>query len=71
MGKLTHERALADIANQTVIRLNRDTLYSSGVFDLEAGPVTITVPDPGKRFLSVQVFDEDHYTHGARKSRRF
>jgi hypothetical protein len=64
LGKLTHERVLADIADQTVIRLNRDTLYSSGVFDLDAGPVTITVPDPGKRFLSVQVIDEDHYTHG-------
>ncbi len=64
LGKLTHERALADIADQTVIRLNRDTLYSSGVFDLDAGPVTITVPDPGKRFLSVQIIDEDHYTHG-------
>jgi hypothetical protein len=64
LGKLTHDRTLADVANQTVIRLNRDTLYSSGVFDLDAGPVTITVPDPGARFLSVQIIDEDHYTHG-------
>ena len=41
--------------------LNRDTLYSSAVFDLDAGPVTITLPDAGKRFMSMQVIDEDHY----------
>ena len=49
------------IDNQTVIRLNRDTLYSSAVFDLDAGPVTITLPDAGKRFMSMQVINEDHY----------
>ena len=47
---------------QTVIRMNRDTLYSAAVFDLDAGPVTITLPDPGKRFLSMQVIDEDEYS---------
>ena len=38
-----------------MIRLNRDTLYSSAVFDLDAGPVTITLPDAGKRFMSMLV----------------
>ena len=56
-----HRREPAPIDNQTVIRLNRDTLYSSAVFDLDAGPVTITLPDAGKRFMSMQVIDEDHY----------
>src|SRR5262249_17288460 len=46
---------------QPVIRANRDTLYSSGVFDLDAGPVTVTLPDAGDRFMSMQVFDEDEY----------
>ncbi|HEX9073061.1 MAG TPA: DUF1214 domain-containing protein, partial [Pseudolabrys sp.] len=46
---------------QTVIRLNRDTLYSSAVFDLDAGPVKITLPNAGKRFMSMQVINEDHY----------
>src|SRR5262249_14550463 len=32
------------------------------VFDLDAGPVTITLPDAGKRFMSMQVIDEDQYT---------
>lgn len=61
LGKLLHRREPASIDNQTVIRLNRDTLYSSAVFDLDAGPVTITMPDAGKRFMSLQVITEDHY----------
>src|SRR5690606_33407396 len=51
----------APINNQTVIRLNRDTLYSFGVFDLDAAPVTVTLPDAGKRYMAVQVIDEDQY----------
>jgi hypothetical protein len=62
LGKLAHQRELAPVANQTVVRMNRDTLYSSGVFDLAAGPVTLTLPDAGKRFMAVQVVDEDHFT---------
>jgi hypothetical protein len=61
IGKFNHRREPARIENQTVIRLNRDTLYSSALFDLDAGPATITLPDPGKRFMSMQVVNEDHY----------
>lgn len=61
IGKFNHRREPADIKNQTVIRLNRDTLYSSAVFDLDAGAVTITLPDAGKRFRSLQVINQDHY----------
>ncbi|WP_390368961.1 DUF1254 domain-containing protein [Variovorax dokdonensis] len=63
-GKFDHTRNVAPLDKQTVVRLNRDTLYSAGVFDLDAGPVTITLPDPGSRFMSMQVMDEDQYTHG-------
>jgi hypothetical protein len=62
-GKYFHIRELSPVDHQLVIRVNRDTLYSAAVFDLDAGPVTITLPDPGDRFLSLQVIDEDHYTH--------
>jgi hypothetical protein len=62
LGKFHHDRKGVDIDNQSVIRLNRDTLYSSAVFDLNAGPVTITLPDAGKRFRSMQVINEDQYT---------
>lgn len=61
-GKFAHYREPMAIDNQTVIRANRDTLYSAAVFDLDAGPVTITLPDAGKRFMSLQAFDEDEYS---------
>jgi hypothetical protein len=57
-----HAREPAPIDNQTVIRMNRDTLYSSAIVDLDAGPATVTLPDSGKRFMSMQVINEDHYT---------
>lgn len=64
VGKMHHRREPMAIDKQAVIRANRDTLYSSGVFDLDAGPVTITLPDAGKRFRSMQVINEDHYVVG-------
>ncbi|HMN43912.1 MAG TPA: DUF1254 domain-containing protein [Povalibacter sp.] len=63
-GRFDHNRGLAAVDDsQLVVRSNRDTLYSGAVFDLDAGPVTITTPDAGKRFMSMQVIDEDQYTH--------
>jgi hypothetical protein len=61
IGKLAHIREPMPVDHQTVVRSNRDTLYSSGIFDLAAGPVTITMPDAGERFMSLIVIDEDHY----------
>lgn len=63
-GKLLHRREVVPVEKQPVVRPNRDTLYSSGVFDLDAGPVTLTLPDAGKRFMSLQAFSEDHYVVG-------
>lgn len=60
-GTFHHIRELSPLDNQLVIRQNRDTLYSAGVFDLDAAPLTLTVPDAGDRFLSVQLITEDHY----------
>jgi hypothetical protein len=64
LGRLLHYRAPMPIDHQTVIRSNRDTLYSSAVVDLDAGPVTITLPEAGKRYRSMQVFNEEHYVVG-------
>jgi hypothetical protein len=61
-GKVVPFREAMPIDRQTVIRSNRDTLYARGVFDLDAGPVTVTLPEAGGRFFSMQVFDEDQYT---------
>ena len=60
-GKFFHNRELTPVDSRIVQRPNRDTLYSTGVFDLDAGPVTITLPDAGNRFLTMIVIDEDHY----------
>ena len=60
-GKFKNFRELTQLGNQVVQRANRDTLYSVAVFDLDAGQVTISLPDPGTRFLTMIVIDEDHY----------
>jgi len=61
-GKFVHGRELAPIDRRLIIRPNRDTLYSLAVFDFDAGPVTVTLPDPGKRYMVMQVANEDQYT---------
>jgi hypothetical protein len=55
-----HLRAPAPIDEQTVIRMNRDTLYGIAIVDITHG-ATVTVPDPGGRYLSVMVVNQDHY----------
>ncbi|WP_458774562.1 DUF1214 domain-containing protein [Desulforhopalus sp. 52FAK] len=60
-GKFLHIPKPTPIDQQKVVRMNRDTIYSLGVFDLTT-PVTITKPDTGKRFQSMQVVNEDQYT---------
>jgi len=62
VGRFTHAREAASIDKQDVIRMNRDTLYSSAVVDLDASPATVTLPDAGKRYVAMQVINEDHYT---------
>jgi hypothetical protein len=61
-GKFHHNREPTPIDRQTVIRMNRDTLYSAAVFDLDAGPVTVILPDAGDRFMSMQLINENQYT---------
>jgi hypothetical protein len=58
-GKLLHIRQPTPIDKQDVVRMNRDTLYSVGVFDL-AAPVTISKPDSEGRFQSMMVINQDH-----------
>src|SRR5512135_3460211 len=58
-GKFLHIRQPTPIDKQDVIRMNRDTLYSVGVFDLTE-PVTIIKPDSKGRFQSMMVINEDH-----------
>ena len=60
-GKFYHNRELTPVDSRIVQRPNRDTLYSTAVFDLDAGPVAVTLPDAGNRFMTMIVIDEDHY----------
>lgn len=67
-GKFMHIRQATLIDKQDVVRMNRDTLYSAAVFDLDS-PVTIVKPDSKGRFQSMMVIDQDHsmlpVEHGA------
>lgn len=47
--------------DNSVIRMNLDTLYSLAIIDLNFGPVTITLPQINDRYLSCNVLDEMHY----------
>lgn len=60
VNRFLHNRAPADVSKQTVIRLNRDTLYSFAVVDISAG-ATLTLPDAAGRYLSAMVVNQDHY----------
>ena len=60
VNRWTHVRRPTPIGGQTVIRMNRDTLYSFAVVDLSE-PATVTLPDAGDRYLSVMVVNQDHY----------
>lgn len=57
---LKHRREPASVEQQPVIRMNRDTLYSTSVVDISEG-ATVTIPDGGDRYVSVMVVNEDHY----------
>jgi hypothetical protein len=62
LGQFIHNRTPVSLDAQTVIRMNLDTLYSSAVIDLAAGPATVTVPPQADgRYVAVEVISQDHY----------
>lgn len=60
VNQLHHNRAPTPIDHQTVIRMNRDTLYSLAIVDISKG-ATVTIPESGDRYVSVMVVNQDHY----------
>lgn len=62
INKLHHNRTTTPIDKQNVIRMNRDTLYSLGVVDISKG-ATVTLPDTGKRYMSLMVINNDGYVN--------
>lgn len=64
VNRFFHFRDVTPLDNQTVVRMNRDTLYSPAVVDTSRG-ATITVPKmPDGRYCSVLLIDNDHYCPG-------
>lgn len=59
---LAHRRAPAAVEHQTVIRMNRDTLYSFAVVDVSLG-ARLVLPDAGGRYLSAMLVDRDHHVN--------
>ena len=57
MNTFGHMRNLADHTARKVTTPNNDTYYSTAQVDLSAGPVTLTLPPSGDRYLSVQFMD--------------
>lgn len=57
MGVFTHVRNLATPKHRAVTTPNTDTLYSTAHIDLSAGPVTISLPAAGERYLSLALMD--------------
>ena len=55
-----HLRVPTPLDQQTVVRMNRDTLYSFAVVDLAEG-ATVTLADAGDRYTSVMVVNQDHH----------
>jgi hypothetical protein len=61
INKFYHFRSPTPLDKQTVVRMNRDTLYSAAIVDTSKG-ATLTLPkaDEG-RFISALIVDNDHY----------
>lgn len=61
INKFIHFRSVTPLNEQTVIRMNRDVLYSGAIVDVEKG-ATVTFPKmPDSRYASILVIDNDHY----------
>ncbi len=69
-GVLFHTRGLTPLDQQDVIRMNRDTLYSTAVLDLSS-PAAVTLPEAGGRYMSLHVISQDHYSYAVSEPGRY
>jgi hypothetical protein len=70
LGTWIHFRAPTPIDQQKVIRMNRDTLYSSAVLDLSE-PATVIMPETSGRYQSLHVISQDHYSYAKTEPGRY
>ncbi|MEY4249210.1 MAG: hypothetical protein RJA87_843 [Pseudomonadota bacterium] len=57
VNRLAHRRTLNSWQDRAITAPNNDTLYSASWLDLTKGPVTLTVPAVGKRYVSVHILN--------------
>ena len=62
VNTFAHIRQPQPLDKQSVIRMNRDTLYSGAIVDISKG-ATLTIPETNGRYVSVMVVNEDHYVN--------
>ena len=60
INKLERFRQPTPLDRQSVIRMNRDTLYSFGIVDISEG-AKLTLPETGGRYNSAMIVNEDGY----------
>jgi hypothetical protein len=65
VNKLAHIRAPTPLDQQTVVRMNRDTIYSAAIIDTSEGGTVTLPPAPDGRYMSVHFIDNDHHDLGA------
>ncbi len=62
INKVHSNRTPTPIDKQNIIRMNRDTLYSTGVINISKG-ATVLLPDVGKRYMSLMIINNDGYVN--------
>ncbi|WP_019504125.1 DUF1254 domain-containing protein [Pleurocapsa sp. PCC 7319] len=60
VNQFTHLREVSSVETQNIIRENRDTLYSWGIFDVKDG-LEISLPAAGDIYMSALVIDNDTF----------
>lgn len=62
INEFFHFTDKANAADKWVVSPNNDTIYSIGVVDITEG-FTLTLPDTGDRFMSIQIVTREHMSH--------
>jgi hypothetical protein len=60
LGRFLHRREPILLDPRAAPGAERAALYSIAVFDLSAGPVAVTLPDAGRRQMTLTAMDERH-----------
>lgn len=64
VNRLFHIRRPTPLDQQTVVRMNRDTIYSAAIIDTSEGGTITLPPSPDGRYASIHLIDNDHYDLG-------